>query len=157
MPAPSLTVAGMVKTYLENRANFYHALLARLPEAAVHARLSEIAVRLTNDVVVITDEFVVQDLQDEFTQSLKSLDILKKSDHGWILGRTAISIEESLQRAMDLEEKGAVLFAHLAELVTEHRIAFAAFADRHQTALVELLQLHDELRYHRLSFLPRKP
>jgi hypothetical protein len=145
----------MIRNYLGNRQGFYETMLTRLPERAFRERMeTEVAPLSAGRELDPALLALSEGAEPGFLGSLKTLDLMKKPTCGFTLGRTTISIDEALHRAMTIEQLGTILFAHLAE---EHPLLqhlFAPEMERRKRTLANLLRLHDELRYHRLSLIP---
>ena len=155
MPAPVVPLPDMIRNYLGNRQNFYETLLTRLPEALIRKRMEAAVAPLSTDGELNPPPSAqLGEAEDEFLTSLMTLDLMKKPTYGFALGRTTISIDEALDRAMIIEEMGIVLFAHLTEKYGSVQHRFTREMEQRKHTLANLLRLHDELRYHRLSLIP---
>jgi hypothetical protein len=148
---PPKSVRELAANYLRNRAEFYAALLPRIPDAAQRTALQTAATPLETDARFTA---VIADLPNETSdndllQALGLSSLLKKPGYGRAQGSTAISIMEALQRAQQIEETGLLLWEQLNNAYPIFSDAFAIEIQRHRDALTRLLRFEDSLRYHR--------
>jgi hypothetical protein len=150
-PQALKSVRTLIQTYLQNRAEFYAALLPRMPDERQRKALEAASAPTEAEPTLVS---AVEGLpegasDDEPLRALGLRDMLKKSGFGRALGRTAISTVEALQRAEHIEETGVVLFEHLHSIYPSSADIFHAEMIRRLGALAALLKLEDSLRYHR--------
>lgn len=150
-PQPLKPVRELIRTYLHNRAEFYAALLPRIPDERQRAALAAASAPSEAPQTLLSAAEALADgaSDDDLLRALGLHDTLKKAGFGRALGRTAISTVEALQRAQSVEETGVILFEHLQSAYASSSEVFRAELSRRRAALAALLKLEDSLRYHR--------
>ena len=148
---PLKPVRELIRTYLQNRAEFYAALLPRIPDERQRAALETASAPTEAPPTLLSAAEGLPDgaSDDDLLRALGLHDTLKKAGFGRAFGRTAISTLEALQRAQSVEESGVILFEHLQSAYPSSSEVFRAELSRRRAALAALLKLEDSLRYHR--------
>ena len=144
------TVNDIVRTYLKNRAEFYRALLPRVPHTELRRLLAEAAGPADTEEQIegILRTIPMRD-PEEFLWTLALKDVFKKPAFGQAWGKTTISFEEALARCEQMEEAGVMLFSELLRMYPQASAELNGEARQRKAALMAMLQLDDELRYHK--------
>jgi len=136
-----------VTILLQNRAEFAEALTQRIPDPKLRNLLAVILT--TSD----TPEWKQLTLDKSISKisKLALLDPLCKAGIGRKWGRTTISADEALERAMRFEELVVIACSFQEESTPspEFKLLRQHASDR----LAALIGLADELRYHRLRLV----
>jgi hypothetical protein len=145
-----MTVKELAELYLANRAQFYEALLPRIPHVALRQQLSDAVAPVTSEPELMDAAAALPPTAPSgFLQALALRDPLKKRGYGTAFGRTTISFEEALSRSQWIEETGLLLFSALLE-AGAGTAPLAREITRRREALARLLHVEDASRYHRL-------
>ncbi|HEY3296160.1 MAG TPA: hypothetical protein VGL38_12045 [bacterium] len=139
----------LLLTYLKNRADFYSTLLPRIPHETLREQLASAVQPVVADTKLMA---AVQELTleaDAFLSTLALKDVLKKPAFGLAWGKTTISIEEAVERSEQIEETGVVLYDNLLTAYPDLGPVFQDEAQQRKAALQNVLNLGDDLRYHR--------
>jgi hypothetical protein len=139
--------------YLKNRGDFYAQLLPRIPSPHIRQRLTDAVEPVTPDpdlpaALLALPADAAADVQWD---ALALLDVFKKPAFGRSWGRTTISSLEALRRAAEIEQAGISLYDSIIRLVPAVDPLFRHEADRRRAAWAAVIQLDDDLRYHRLK------
>jgi hypothetical protein len=154
---PLKAVRELLRTYLQNRAEFYAALLPRIPDARQRMAFEAAAASNESPQALIAAAESLPDIasDDDLLPALGLRDALKKAGFGNAFGRTAVSTVEALRRAQSMEETGVLLFDYLQAAYPSLTDVFHAELLRRRAALAALLRLEDSLRYHRFPPSPQ--
>ena len=151
MPAPEVSLKDAVLNYLHNRADFYEAMLSRLPDAGLKSRIQSGVEPITAGPLLLD---AVGNLpgehSDELIDALMLLDLLKKRGFGTALGQTTVSVDEAFEHALQIEQTGLVLLSELQTVIGSANSILLRERESRKQALANLIRLNDELRYHRL-------
>ncbi len=128
---------------LQNRRRYYETILPRIPDLKVRGMLEEIvhSTEPQNSPETAVDKSSIHlssiDLEDAF----------KKPGLGERLGRVVISVEELLDRAIQLELLCQTAFVGLTSEPTKQIL------DSSSVRIGKLRKLRDSLQYHRFRLL----
>jgi hypothetical protein len=145
------TLRDHVTIYLHNRAEFYRTLLPRIPHPALR-REFELFVALQPlepELPWPDDAAGLREMPEDLLSAFTLRDLIKRPANGRSLGRTAISFEEAISRAQDVEETGLLFFELLGRHLPDLAGLFQTEAEKHRATLADLIRFDDEVRYHR--------
>lgn len=124
---------------LHNRREFYLAALQRIPDPGIRDRLRQIAAPSLDEPPAFSSVDSSNDLQ-----KLHLEDAVKKPRHGEKLGKSILSVEDLIEKAIRLEEQ-CCSWAQM-DSTRELRQIF----DYSTFTIAQLRELADDLRYHRI-------
>jgi hypothetical protein len=127
---------------LQNRQDFYRFLLPRLPDQNLRNNLQQIA-----ELGEPTATSPSQDLEALENHNLNLVDAFKKPRFGERWGKTTVSVQEALERAIQFE-----VWIVLATSNTTKPLA-SKLHDIAARRLRELRTLEDNIRYHRVRLI----
>jgi hypothetical protein len=140
--------------YLENRREFYQALLPRIPDQRLRNLLKQaimpVEAASKNTSILLSSSADMAG--DALCDALCLTDPFKKGTFGMEYARTVISFEEALERSRRIEEAGVLFFEHLGsedETSTSVTKQIASFCN---VCLINIIKLTDNLRYHKGEF-----
>ncbi|MCB1059035.1 MAG: hypothetical protein KDB65_02280 [Calditrichaeota bacterium] len=127
---------------LQNRLDFYQFLLLRIPDQSLRTKLKDISESSDVQIAPCPVDSNILELH-----KLNLVDAFKKPQFGERWGKTTLSVQEALERAIHLEE-WCVLGATLVTSETGVQL-FNISTFR----LAKLRDLENSLRYHRLRLV----
>ncbi len=141
--------------YLDNRSKFYTILLERIPSTIfVEALKTATSPFEESDAVVKEiEEYEDSSLQLAVPKALMLDDLLKKSGIGQQLAKRTVSIKEALSTSERIEMIGYTLFEALSKQELTDSQYITTVALNRQRCLLNILQLRDDLDFHRLRLL----
>ena len=141
--------------YLENRSEFYSILLERIPSTifAEALKTATYPFEESDEVVKEIEEYEDSSLQQILPEALLLDDLLKKTGVGEQLARTVVSVREALSTSERIETIGYMLFEALSKQELTVSTLFATIAKNRQCTFLNILQLRDDLDFHRLRLL----
>jgi len=137
--------------YLNNRSDFYLLLGERIPNPTFHDSLKTATFPFEESDAVVNELEKFDDSLAELAipQALLLDDLLKKQNVGQQLAKKTISIRETLIAAERIESIGYVLFEALSKQDLTISLRMTEIAERRQKCLLNILQLRDDLDFHR--------
>ncbi|MBU0508596.1 hypothetical protein KKH27_07165 [bacterium] len=148
MPTENITEA--IRIFIGNRADFYRTILSRIPDPQLREHLRAAVEKWLETGGMPQVQIPGLAVDDELIGGLLLRDIFKKPRYGFALARTAISFEEALARAEQVEEAGLLFFGTLSENAADRRGEYEPFVEAHRGCMASLLRLNDSVRYRKL-------
>ncbi|MBU0692638.1 hypothetical protein KKC97_05385 [bacterium] len=138
--------------YLGNRFDYYSGLIERIPYAAFANALKTATFPFEESDEVVKEVENLEDsaLQEAIPESLLLDDLLKKSGVGQQLSRTIVSMRGALSTSERIENIGFLLFDALSKQELTNSPVWSAVALKRRASLMNILQLRDDLDFHRL-------
>lgn len=124
---------------LQNRSNFYSALMPRIPDPIFRDRLEQV-VSFGNSINIEVSDM---ETQTGLTLRLDLEDAVKKPNWGAKKGNSVVSLAEVLEVALEIEQLCLTYFTHC------HPQKNTQPVDYFNLTIANLRQLEDDLRYHR--------
>lgn len=131
---------------LQNRLDFYTALIPRIPDPSMRERISRIASHRGDSVPIPTLTY-----DNKLLKELALLDPLCKPEFGRKWGRTTLSLDEALTRAIRFEE--LIILSGLELTANPPLEGLKELVDLARERLGLLIILSDDLRYHRIRLV----